>query len=179
MKWRFQKERISDHVLKFRYVNSDDQELSFREVVELWADVHRDGSLFRAFHCQLLSDIPFEAYKWEGLDRPEDQTAFQNQFDNAEDSAQTIEFPNLGRNAILVVPRPCGQEVNHCHLASFLRTCGAQEESMLWKQAGKSMLARVSDKPVWLSTAGGGVAWLHIRLDDRPKYYGYRDYKSS
>ncbi|MGI9175867.1 MAG: DUF6940 family protein [Rhodothermales bacterium] len=24
---------------------------------------------------------------------------------------------------------------------------------------------------MWLSTAGGGVSWLHVRLDSRPKYY--------
>ena len=29
-------------------------------------------------------------------------------------------------------------------------------------------------KPVWLSTSGMGVAWLHFRLDQRPKYYTYR-----
>jgi hypothetical protein len=29
-------------------------------------------------------------------------------------------------------------------------------------------------KPVWFSTSGMGVAWLHFRLDRRPKYYTYR-----
>jgi hypothetical protein len=29
-------------------------------------------------------------------------------------------------------------------------------------------------KPVWFSTSGMGVAWLHFRLDQRPKYYTYR-----
>lgn len=38
------------------------------------------------------------------------------------------------------------------------------------------MTARVGTRPVWLSTAGAGVAWLHVRLDDRPKYYSYRPY---
>jgi hypothetical protein len=38
------------------------------------------------------------------------------------------------------------------------------------------MAARVSTTPVWLSTAGAGVAWLHVRLDDRPKYYSHRPY---
>ena len=37
---------------------------------------------------------------------------------------------------------------------------------------------RVNEIPVWLSTAGGGVAWLHVRLDDRPKYYSYAPYKN-
>ena len=40
-----------------------------------------------------------------------------------------------------------------------------------------AMLDRIDDRPVWLSTAGMGIAWLHIRLDDRPKYYGYREYR--
>jgi hypothetical protein len=31
--------------------------------------------------------------------------------------------------------------------------------------------------PEWLSTAGAGVSWLHVRLDDRPKYYGYAPYR--
>jgi hypothetical protein len=39
------------------------------------------------------------------------------------------------------------------------------------------MHQRVSAKPVWLSTAGGGVAWLHVRLDDRPKYYAHAPYR--
>ena len=32
--------------------------------------------------------------------------------------------------------------------------------------------------PVWVSTAGAGVSWLHVRLDDRPKYYGYQPYRN-
>jgi len=32
--------------------------------------------------------------------------------------------------------------------------------------------------PTWLSTAGGGVAWLHVRLDTRPKYYRYNPYRA-
>lgn len=40
------------------------------------------------------------------------------------------------------------------------------------------MHARLGAKPVWLSTAGAGVPWLHVRLDDHPKYYGYALYRS-
>ena len=31
--------------------------------------------------------------------------------------------------------------------------------------------AHLGSQPLWLSTAGGGVDWLHMRLDKRPKYY--------
>ncbi|MGB1216866.1 MAG: DUF6940 family protein [Saprospiraceae bacterium] len=30
---------------------------------------------------------------------------------------------------------------------------------------------------MWLSTAGLGVYWLHIRMDNRPKYYKHKAYK--
>lgn len=46
----------------------------------------------------------------------------------------------------------------------------------LWQRVGAAMLDRVSGVPVWLSTAGAGVSWLHVRLDARPKYYGYAAY---
>ncbi|MEM7785724.1 MAG: hypothetical protein AAF623_20425, partial [Planctomycetota bacterium] len=60
---------------------------------------------------------------------------------------------------------------------SFLATCSASQESQLWHHVGKAMLRRVSSEPVWLSTAGGGVPWLHIRLDNSPKYYSHRLYR--
>ena len=40
-----------------------------------------------------------------------------------------------------------------------------------------AIAARVGAEPVWLSTAGAGVPWLHVRLDDRPKYYGFGPYR--
>lgn len=200
MNWRYHQTKITDTVLKFVYLDEADCVLSFKEVIELWADIAAGGSGFRAFHSQVLTDIPFQAFRWEtpaldsfrlhepfefvvvddpSLDRMEDVTAFQNQFDAVDEAERTLAFPNLGNNAILVVPRPSGQDVNHCHLASFLRTYRAENESLIWKRVGLSMRQRVSEKPVWLSTAGGGVAWLHVRLDDRPKYYAYREYKLS
>jgi CubicO group peptidase (beta-lactamase class C family) len=32
---------------------------------------------------------------------------------------------------------------------------------------------------VWLSTAGGGVSRLHVRLDDRTQYYGCGPYREN
>ena len=44
---------------------------------------------------------------------------------------------------------------------------------------GGAVQRRLGTKPVWLSTAGAGVSWLHVRLDDRPKYYGYAPYRQA
>ncbi len=187
-------------MIRFRYLADDDTPLSFRDVLERWADTHCDGSRDRALHSQVLGDLPFAAYRWEtpvvdlqrfdrpfefvvlddpALDRSEDGSAFRLHFDAATEDQTVATFQNLGRNAILVVPLPSGDRVNHCHLGSFLNTCTASQESLLWHHVAKAMLERVSDKPVWLSTAGGGVPWLHVRLDDKPKYYGYRPYRAA
>ena len=44
------------------------------------------------------------------------------------------------------------------------------EIAIVEKQAEDKVEARIDDRPLWLSTAGDGVAWLHVRLDQRPKY---------
>jgi hypothetical protein len=51
------------------------------------------------------------------------------------------------------------------------------QQQALWQSIGEAMSRRINAKSAWLSTAGAGVAWLHVRLDDRPKYYGYVPYR--
>jgi hypothetical protein len=60
-----------------------------------------------------------------------------------------------------------------------MRTAPGAQKHALWRAVGEAMQRRISQKPVWLSTAGMGVAWLHVRLDDRPKYYGYMPYRNA
>ena len=190
---------ISHH--KFVLTSDSSRVLSFGRVIELWCDEAIQGDEFRALTTATLADSPFSAFKWEtpvldkarlnrdfefvllesaGLDRKENPTAFAEHFKGAPPDALTLCFPNLGRNAVMVVPTPSRHlDVNHCHLAAYLRTANLNQVDDFWFHIGKAMKERVSDKPVWLSTAGGGVAWLHGRLDDRPKYYGYKPFKAS
>lgn len=90
-----------------------------------------------------------------------------------------IVFPNLGGDAVLVVPCPCGPDANYPHLAAFLRGADRRQVRALWRRTADAMLRHVGARPTWLSTAGGGVAWLHVRLDSRPKYYSYAPYRRS
>ena len=49
-----------------------------------------------------------------------------------------------------------------------------------WKAVADNFIEEIKRKSrqnVWLSTAGDGVAWLHIRMDTRQKYYHYLTYK--
>lgn len=51
-------------------------------------------------------------------------------------------------------------------------------EQIMWPIVGDTARSKVGKKPVGLSTAEGGVAWLHVRLDAFPKYYGYALYRT-
>jgi len=117
-------------------------------------------NLERPFEC-LLHDSP-------GLDVPADPTDFQPYF---QPDQEIVTFDNLGRDALLIVPCPTSKTANYSHIATFHRSAPITQQHSFWFAVGRAVLTRVSSKPLWLSTAGGGVDWLHMRLDDRPKYY--------
>jgi hypothetical protein len=77
----------------------------------------------------------------------------------------------------MVVPCPVADADAYGHLAAFVRLAPEVQRHALWQSVGGAMARRVGTKPVWLSTAGAGVSWLHVRLDDRPKYYGFAAYR--
>ena len=92
-----------------------------------------------------------------------------------------ISFANLGGDATLVVPCAASgvPEATYAHFAAFTRGAPAGQRLALWRQLGAvvtEVLSERGDAPLWVSTAGGGVAWLHVRLDSAPKYYTHRPY---
>ncbi len=156
-----------------------------------------DGEEFRKSLREILLEQPLSAYFWEcapctldsaAKDRFEfvivparglsdvlpNHIAFRPNF--PEDGPEFAAFPNLGRNAVLVCPSPRDPR-DYAHLARFIRNAPPLVARELFVHVGHAMLARLSDKPVWLSTCGGGVSWLHVRLDDAPKYYSFTPYK--
>ena len=192
--------RLSAQALHIRYLDENGQCVPFDWILASWSQDTADGESVRAFHTETLRSIPFEAFKWEtpvmddarrdrpfefvalsspSLARAQSSASFAEQFETAGDDEVVLTFPNLGHSALMVVPTPQGPRVDHCHLGSFLRSAPARATDHLWRAVGTTMIDRISNKPVWLSTAGGGVPWLHVRLDDRPKYYGYRPYRDS
>ena len=51
-----------------------------------------------------------------------------------------------------------------------------------WKNVSIEFKKRVyerKNKLTWLNTSGLGVYWLHMRIDDTPKYYRYNKYKGN
>jgi hypothetical protein len=108
--------------------------------------------------------------------------AFHPQFAAADDSP-IIAFQSLNRDTRLIVPnRKCfHQVVEPClHLVSFLRAFNQDERvHNLWETTANSVIAlhrELGANPkkgtgLYVSTHGGGVPWLHVRLCETPKYY--------
>ena len=79
------------------------------------------------------------------------------------------------------------------HLTAFVPWAPKHQVVQFWKLAMGTYIERLklveedknkgideeSNKDgtiVWLRTNGSEFAWLHVRLDSRPKYYDYRPY---
>ena len=184
---------VADRVVKYKILR-DQEILSYGQVITLL----EESLAFRSLLIELLTLSSFETYRWEtpavstsslhqdfefvlinspGLAASPDRHAFRDHFVSSEENAGVVVFENLGRDAILVVPSPLAATDIFNHLARFTRTASDAQNHALWKTVARAMSHRVSTRPVWLSTAGGGVSWLHVRLDDRPKYYHHGAYR--
>ena len=122
------------------------------------------------------------------------------------EGSDVAKFFNLGRDAFLISPCPNERadseqrrvnERDHllqlefrvdqfeqlifsfAHFASFVRDKGASAQADRFLRAtGEAVLERVGSRPLWVSTSGAGVYWLHLRLDSHPKYYTYSPYRN-
>jgi hypothetical protein len=91
-----------------------------------------------------------------------------------------VTFPNLSGDAWLVVPRALAANEHYAHLASFVRGAPAAQVDDFLRTVGLTIARWWSERtePLWVSTSGLGVHWLHVRLDTRPKYYHHEPYRT-
>jgi hypothetical protein len=117
-------------------------------------------------------------YQFAGVEQ--DPVTFSEHFEHCIDNEFGCVFENLGGDSILIAPKPLTTENAYGHLAAFVRRAPTDQLLQVWKLALQAYLERLESvrpsAPVWLSTDGTGVRWLHIRLDPRPKYYDYRPF---
>ena len=180
------------HHLTFQQNNCS---LTYSTILTLW----QESKPFRTFFINILATNPFIAYRWEtppvtavtrhrpfecvllnapALNLPSDPTPFTAHFRAAEPTTSILTFPNLGHDALLIVPVQEGALAAYSHLADFTRQAPLAQNHALWQRVGYIMAQQIGDEPIWLNTAGGGVLWLHVRLDGYPKYYRFHPYKN-
>lgn len=94
--------------------------------------------------------------------------------------ADVVAFDNLGGDARLVAPCPRAGDRVYTHLAAALRGAPADQIDRLFERVGAELGARLeAHRVVWVSTSGLGVYWVHVRLDERPKYYTHAAYRTT
>ena len=169
--------------------------LSFRQVLGLC----QTSAGFSSFLTATFAGSEFEAFFWEcpplqarsldaefecvlidavALKRAEAELGpFAEHFRRASADQSVIVFSNLNSDATLVVPTPrVTDHTCYSQLAKFLRLGPEPQVEDFWRTVGLAAMERLSDRPLWLSTSGTGVFWLHVRLDTCPKYYQHAPY---
>ncbi len=102
-----------------------------------------------------------------------DPTPFAEHFQAGE---SVCRFASLGGDAELIAPAPLPAGPAYPHLAAFLRSAPPDRRRALWATTARTVQGILTHRPLWLSTSGLGVYWLHVRVDERPKYYQHRAY---
>lgn len=189
--WNIENKLPSSNDIIQASIHTANSKLSFGEVLDLWQSDINFQKLFEDY----LANTPFSAFRWETpaistanikqdfefvllnspkLERTADKKAFSEHFNNTTDNV--VVFDNLSGDSTLIVPTPVKADDSYAHLATFSRNATKPQQHNLWSVVGHTMKQRLNSNPIWLSTAGAGVAWLHIRIDSRPKYYTYSPY---
>ncbi|KAJ1450400.1 hypothetical protein M885DRAFT_532454 [Pelagophyceae sp. CCMP2097] len=185
---------LDDSTYRMAFRDAQNAPLTWEQILRAWRD-----EAFAGFFSKCLADTPFDSFFWEcpGLNvhalarefefvtvrahgfAPASPADFAGHLQQC--TAPVVAFPNLGRDAMLVAPCPVGDRAAYGHLAAFVRRAPVPQQVALWQQVAATLTAIVDQqraRPVWLSTEGSGVPWLHIRMDARPKYYHHTPYQS-
>lgn len=190
------------HFFRVQFIQASSQEaqvLRWHDVLSLW----QQDDEFRELFTIVLAKVPYPGFFWETppitrttiqkafecaiLDSPRlahvsaDPQPFLDYIGSNNSSSQVEVFPNLGKDALLVVPYPNGPLEQYAHIASFVRSASRRQIHAMWAAVGYAVeqaLNRQGLQPLWVSTSGLGVYWLHVRIDSSPKYYCHAPYKT-
>lgn len=170
---------------------------------EVGAGLRREPPALRNLLSLVLRQMPFESLKWECvplsrasmgcqpfecvvfdypglLAKEADPTDFAEHLAFVQGQEVAVDFPNINGSCSLVSPAQATKEWTgvYGHLASFLRGAPSAQVDAQWRQLGEAIHQRLlhSSTSLWVSTAGGAVPWLHMRVDSAPKYYQHTAY---
>ena len=190
--WELIQDKINDNCYKYSIANNSDilSSVTFFENLKNMEE-------FRTFFIEILSSHHFPAFYWECrpnnfetlnqnitfaiINSPElegakaDRSLFK---ENLNTDCEVISFPNLKGDAQLVVPVFNCNNDTYAHLANFVRQASKNQIHEFFKVLAFKYLGQINKMPIWLSTAGLSVSWLHVRIDSTPKYYRFAPFKN-
>lgn len=114
----------------------------------------------------------------------EDKNTYSLHFENCKkENHQAISFKSKNKND-LVVPCPLPGFSFNAHIQQFMKNASEDQIVELMSVTGNVLNKVITDNknnPVWLSTHGTDVSWLHVRICLKPLYYittKYQTYKN-
>ena len=142
----------------------------------------------------------------ERLDLPNNQDSkmfdgYLKYNENLNEPKEIISFLSLGKDSIMIVPKK-DEGKNYVNIQHFLKNADMKKQVELWKKTAEVIENTINNKTeyevvdnlgnktnngklivkkplkIYLNTHGGGVSYLHIRLDTEAKY-GYDEYLHS
>jgi len=179
------------------------EELSWSEVLYLWQHDDEFCDLF----TDTLCESEYDDFFWETLpvsahtaaehsfqfividakgvlaSHPGNPRLFHQHTMHIQGSDQVVTFHNQSQRADMVAPCQSGPESHYGHLAAFLRSAPIAQIREFWRVLGQRVEnllgegGRSPKSPVWVSSHGIGVPWVHIRLDSSPRFYHYTPWK--
>tara|TARA_B100001113_G_scaffold316643_1_gene283561 strand:+ start:754 stop:1305 length:552 start_codon:yes stop_codon:yes gene_type:complete len=115
---------------------------------------------FETRKVENLNEIQYRIRKSSRLPSVPDKGPYKNYLDDTSKSLST-QFLNLSRDALLVIPsKP------YANIYQFATRSSDREWLALFRRVVKNV-----KKGQFISTHGHGVSYLHVRLEDNPKYY--------
>lgn len=148
------------------HARTGDAEGVFFECVPVSADTVET----MPFECAIITTHLFDGCK-------ENSRPFRRHLKN---SGTVAVFQNIGRDATLVCP--VHRDSDHGpfgHLTEFLKNSTPYQRRVFWNTVGQTYLEIIElrgSQLTYLSTSGTGVAYLHMRIDERSKYFHYPPY---
>lgn len=193
IKYTYKQEIISDDTTKIRYYGNDIM-LTYKQVIDLWNDknfvdvfiepmknVNYDAYLFETTPVSIDNlDIEFEyvLIKSDSLSKIKSDPVPFSEYLNKCNKNITV-FKNPSGDTTLIVPCIKDKIEIYAHIAKFIRNAPNNQIYDLFKMISKKIKKLLGkNKVVYLSTHGLGVYWLHVRLDQKPKYYRHQEYKN-
>jgi hypothetical protein len=134
-------------------------------------------------------DKPFEfvVIKSEALNNiNQNSDAFVNQtIDIIYNDKNVGSFLNLKKDATLIIPLKkwdldLEKFLDYKNISKFTENASEEQQQELWAEVADKLaeeLDKNPNNPRWLNTQGLGVHYLHVRIDQRPKYYNCGEYK--
>ncbi|MEM8524631.1 MAG: hypothetical protein AAGG68_08300 [Bacteroidota bacterium] len=190
--WRSNVQELELDKIKWYKITEQNKPISFRQFIEIL----KRSSTFRLFFNNLFSQAEFNAFFWEV--RPVIKDQLDNDFEfviiqntalehrksdasNLEDYLVSDElalgYENLRKDTKYIIPTEKAASEIYNHLANFVRNVPEEQINQFWKKVAAEYRKSVSEQPVWLSTHGLEARWLHVRIDSKPRYYSYNDYR--